>query len=125
MILVHIKKVLEEVSGADFTSVFNDIVYDSQDFSSYLKDAFEVFGWSYTKIPSKKSSWNYGLKTVANNNGVKVISILENSAAFKSGLVEKDKLIAINSNVINNDLDEWMGYFKNENIQFTIERRGG
>lgn len=118
------KNIIEEISGIDFTSIFDNIIYGSQDFSPYLKDAFEVFGWCYEIVPSKKISWNYGLKTVVENNEIKVIRVLENSAACDSGLVVEDKLIAVNGYVLKDNLDKWMGNFKNKVIRLAIERRG-
>ena len=118
------KKTLEKISGIDFTDVFNDLIYGTKDFTKYLKKAFNVFGWDYTKIPSQKLANRYGLKTLVRDGNLLVVSVLEGSAAYLSALAKDDKLIAVNGFTINNDLESWIKYFSEDDLVLLIEREG-
>ena len=116
------KNNLEKISGIDFTDVFNDLIYGTKDFTKYLKKAFNVFGWDYTNIPSKKLANRYGLKTLFKDGNSLVVSVLEGSAAYLSALAKDDKLIAVNGFTINNDLESWLKYFSEDDLLLLIER---
>ena len=116
------KNNLEKISGIDFTDVFNDLIYGTKDFTKYLKKAFNVFGWDYTNIPSKKLANRYGLKTLFKDGNLLVVSVLEGSAAYLSALAKDDKLIAVNGFTINNDLESWLKYFSEDDLVLLIER---
>ena len=116
------KKTLEKISGIDFTDVFNDLIYGTKDFTKYLKKAFNVFGWDYTNIPSKKLANRYGLKTLFKDGNLLVVSVLEDSSAYLSALAKDDKLIAVNGFTINNDLESWLKYFSEDDLVLLIER---
>ena len=77
------KDALESVSGTDFTSLFDALIYGAKDFSPYLQRAFAVFGWKYSAIKSENASWLYGFKTQIKNNEVHVISIMKTVLLLK------------------------------------------
>ena len=116
------KNNLEKISGIDFTDVFNDLIYGTKDFTKYLKKAFNVFGWDYTNIPSKKLANRYGLKTLFKDGNLLVVSVLEDSSAYLSALAKDDNLIAVNGFTINNDLESWLKYFSEDDLVLLIER---
>ncbi len=116
------KNTLESISGFDFTNLFDAIVYGNEDFSPYLKRAFSHFGWKYIRVNSENAPWIYGFKIQLKNNQVYVISVLENSVAFESGVIENDQLIAVNGIKINQNLDKWLSYFYNSSIELTLFR---
>ena len=47
------KHLLEEISGMDFTSIFNSIIYGKEDFGPFIKEALQVFGWQFKELTSK------------------------------------------------------------------------
>jgi len=116
------KDALESVSGTDFTNLFDALVYGVQDFSPYLQRAFSVFGWKYNAVESENKLWLYGFKTQLKNNEVHVISVLENSSAFESGLLENDHILSINCVKVNQNLDKWLSYFHRSTIELSIFR---
>ena len=116
------KDALESVSGTDFTKLFDALIYGVQDFSPYLQRAFAVFGWKYSAIKSENASWLYGFKTQIKNNEVHVISVLENSSAFESGLIENDHIISINGIKVSQNLNKWLSYFNSSPIELSIFR---
>ena len=116
------KDALESVSGTDFTNLFDALIYGVQDFSPYLQRAFAVFGWKYSAIKSDNAPWLYGFKTQLKNNEVHVISVLENSSAFESGLTENDHIISINGIKVSQNLNKWLSYFNSTPIELSIFR---
>ena len=51
-----------------------------------------------------------------------MISVLENSAAFESGLIENDHIISINGIKLNQNLEKWLSYFNSSTIELSIFR---
>ena len=121
---VSYKELLESVSGISFDKVFRNLVYGKEDFHPYLEESLAVFGWSFKAVKHENCSWNYGFKSSFNNNKLKIISVLENSAAFNSHLMEDDQILAVNNYSLNNNLDKWLNYFNNDDIILRISRKG-
>ena len=116
------KNMLEKVSGSDFNEIFDNLIYNTTDFTKYLKKAFNVFGWEYENIPSENLSFRNGFKVSVQAGKLVVLSVLEKSSGYYSGLAPGDKLISINGYSINNDLNSWLNYFKNESVILSVER---
>ena len=79
IMLILTKQLLEEISGMDFTSIFNSIIYGKEDFGAFIQEALQVFGWQFKELTSKKSTWNFGFKTQLKNGCQHVISVLESA----------------------------------------------
>ncbi len=118
------KKKLEEISGISFDDVFDDLIHGKVDFFNYLGDAMEVFGWKIMKRTSIRSSWNYGFKSVLQNNMYKVINVIECSSADNSGLIYEDNIHSVNGFKLENNLENWLTYFKDDEIILSVERAG-
>jgi predicted metalloprotease with PDZ domain len=116
------KELLESVSGISFDEVFRNLIYGKEDFHPYLVQSLAVFGWSFKSVKHENCSWNYGFKSSLNNNNIKVINVLENSAAFNSHLMKDDQILAVNNYSLNNNLDKWLNYFNNDDIILRISR---
>ena len=121
---VSYKELLESVSGISFDEVFRNLIYGKEDFHPYLVESLAVFGWSFKAVKHENCSWNYGFKSSLNSNNIKVINVLENSAAFNSHLMEDDQILAVNNYSLNNDLDKWLNYFNDDDIVLRISRKG-
>ena len=118
------KNALETVSGESFTSIFDKIIYGKEDFSNFLEEALKVFGWKFSIIKSENISWQLGLKTYFKNGHLKVLNVLEGSAAYGSLVVKEDEILAINDFRIDNNLDHWLNYFENDQIVLKVSRNG-
>lgn len=118
------KEKLESISKSSFDDVFNNLIYNTLDFSNYLESALEVFGWKYEIEKSKNWSWQYGFKTKLTSGKVEIENVLEKSAAYNSPLVFKDQIIAVNNFYLENNLEHWLEYFKDEDVVLTINRGG-
>ena len=118
------KEKLESISKSSFDDVFNNLIYNTLDFSNYLESALEVFGWKYEIEKSKNWSWQYGFKTKSTSGKVEIENVLEKSAAYNSPLVFKDQILAVNNFYLENNLEHWLEYFKDEDVILTIKRGG-
>ena len=118
------KSTLESISGVSFTSIFNKIIYGKEDFQTFLEDALKEFDWNFSVIKSKNISWQLGMKTYFKNGKLKVLNILENSAAYNSIVVIEDEILAVNDFKIDNNFDHWLNYFENDKIVLKVNRNG-
>jgi predicted metalloprotease with PDZ domain len=118
------KEKLESISKSSFDDVFNNLIYNTLDFSNYLESALGVFGWKYEIEKSKNWSWQYGFKTKLKSGKVEIENVLENSAAYNSSLVFKDQILAVNNFHLENNLEHWLEYFKDEDVVLIINRGG-
>ena len=88
-----------------------------------MKDALEVFGWNF-EIKKHIKTAQYGFKTITYQSDLKISNVLENSAAFKSRLAVDDKILAINNFFLEENLENWLEYFKNDQVILKINRNG-
>ena len=68
--------------------------------------------------------WNYGFKANWVNGSFNVLNVLEGSAAALSGIVKEDKVHSVNGFKLKNDLNNWLEYFKKDEIAISFERAG-
>ena len=115
---------MEEVSGVVFDDVFDELIYGCSDFTPFLENAMKSFGWSMTEIKPIFNTHNFGLKASNSNGFSEVVGILENGAADQSGIVIGDVIHSLNGVRLSNDLENWLNYFKNDNLILSIERKG-
>ena len=118
------KSNLESVSGESFDAIFSEIIYGIKDFKNYLIEALKVFGWGFSSKKAENISWQYGIKTYNKDKKVIVQNILENSAGDKSLIVKEDEIIAVNEFRIEDNFDNWLGYFENDEIVLKVNRNG-
>jgi len=118
------KSNLESVSGESFDAIFSEIIYGKKDFKNYLIEALKVFGWGFSSKKAENICWQYGIKTYNKDKKVIVQNILENSAGDKSLIVKEDEIIAVNEFHIEDNFDNWLGYFENDEIVLKVNRNG-
>lgn len=119
------KQYLEEESGVSFNDIFDDLIYGKADFTPYLNEALYEFGLKIDVEENKKYSYRYGFISLWTNNRCEISNVLEDSSAYNSGLVEMDKIIAINGISLNNNINKCLEYHKDsEELLLSIERNG-
>jgi predicted metalloprotease with PDZ domain len=119
------KQYLEEESGVSFDDIFDDLIYGKADFTPYLNEALSEFDLNIDVKENKKHSYRYGFISLWTNNRCEISNVLEDSSAYNSGLVEMDKIIAINGISLNNNIDKCLEYHKDaEELLLSIERNG-
>ena len=118
------KNTLEAISGVNFTSIFDKIIYGKEDFQDFLEEAFKVFGWKFSVVKSENKSWQFGIKTYLKNGNLKVLNVLENSAGYNSILIKEDEILAVNNFKVDNNFDHWLNYFQDDKIVLKVNRNG-
>ncbi len=114
-------RICEKVAGASFGDFFKDYVYGNKDFSVPLKECFGYLGIDMVKSPSVHlNEAVFGFKTVDFGNNRKVSLIAPESPAWEAGLGIGDEILAVNGYTFKNDFNEWINYFKNEDIELTV-----
>ena len=118
------QQLLEKVSGSSFQDIFDDLIYGNSDFTPYLNEAFNYYSWRFIAEVDSTVTNNFGFKAQRSSNGFKIQAVLEQSSAACSGLVLGDVIHAVNGFKLNNDLNNWLTYFKTDQLVLSIERKG-
>jgi predicted metalloprotease with PDZ domain len=123
--LTDYQKIIEKLTGNSWDDFFNNFVLGTVDYKEQLNECLGYLGLSLNTEPSDFIvESKFGMKTDNSRTlGEKIISVLPNSATDKAGLTVDDEIIAINSYVINNDLNRWFRYFSNQNKHVLFRRR--
>ena len=108
---------MNEVSGGHHNDFFTQYVYSPSDFEVPLLEAFDYLGIDFVKEPSIHSCENnFGFKCIDNNFYSKVSLVAPYSPAWKAGLFQGDEIMAVNGQMLKNNLNHWLHYFKDEEI---------
>ncbi|MBS1651852.1 MAG: M61 family metallopeptidase [Bacteroidetes bacterium] len=115
-------KIVNEVAGNNFAGFFEKYVYGTTDFEEALQPCFEYLGIDFLKTHNPHTSDHYyGFKVSDHNNAAKVTLVAPYSPAWKAGLFAGDEIIAINSIVLKNNLNNWLHYFlHNESVELLV-----
>ncbi len=119
------QQLLEKVAGVSFDDIFQQLVYCTNDYEPFLIEALQFDGYTFGK-KTMKGLDQYGIKVQNSIEGVEITNVLEGSAAYLSGLVEGDKIMAVNDVVVTNNVTSWVNFFTDEenDLFVTINRKG-
>jgi predicted metalloprotease with PDZ domain len=111
-------ELLEKIGEGSFDDIVKDLINGKTNYLPYLQNALTIDGQELKKKSSKGSEL-YGFK-FGTPNQHDVVSVLENSSAHQSGIIEGDTIHSINNIQINNTINEWLNYFSKENHPLSI-----
>lgn len=121
----NIIQLCEEAAGKSLASFFDDYVYGTKNYEPILIECFEYLGIEMKRLPnSNMSEQIYGFKTIDYGSFKKVSMVAQNSPAWKAGLSINDEIIAVNSFSVKTDLNDWLNYWKDDQIQLTVNSSG-
>ena len=107
------KRVTEQFAGKELTDFFDAYVNGSEDFTNRLTESMEFFGLQFQKLPSAIYHEAYlGVKIMDN----KVMMVYPDSPADLGGVSVGDEIVIINGIKVNDDLSQWLEYFKDKPI---------
>ncbi len=107
------KAEIEKFAEGDLTAYFDNYINGARDYTAQLEAALEFFGLGMKRLPSPVFYEAYlGVKLLEN----KVAMVFPNSPAEQGGISVNDEIVIINGLKINNDLSEWLEYFKDAPI---------
>lgn len=119
------KASIEKWSGESFDDFFNQFIWGSHDFSQELSNCFDLRGFSIEKSPSKNAAERFGILTKPEETKEAVVlHVAENSAAWKAGLSREDKIMFVNGYAVENNLNQWLGYFEQDSIKLQVIKGG-
>ena len=107
------KSVVERFARKDLTSFFDAFVNGAEDFTIQLNESAAYFGLQLKKLPSTTFHEAYLGARIADG---KVLTIFPNSPAQKGGMSIGDEVVIINGYKVNDDLSQWLEYFKDTSI---------
>ena len=120
------KALIEEVSGADYSNIYNNLLHGTEDYTSYLKSALKYIDCDLSiELNNNYHEANLGFVIKYDSNNCLIDNIYPNSPAENLGLSFNDEIIAINGIKVNNDLEHWANYFKNDEIALSIKQHLG
>jgi predicted metalloprotease with PDZ domain len=115
----------EKVAGISLAEFFKKYVYGTEDFEPMLNECFHYVGVEMKKYPSTHiNESNFGFKVTEHAHLTKVVLVAPFSPAWKAGLSIGDDVIAVNSYSIKNDLNNWLNYFKEQEVNLTVSSQG-
>ena len=120
------KNIIEEVSSADFSDIYNNLLHGTKDYTSYLNEALKYIGCELS-VEANKNYHEAHLGFIEKYDGSQCIidNVYPNSPADNLGLSINDEIVAINGIKINKDFDHWANYFKGEEIALSVKRELG
>ncbi len=119
------KRSIESFSGISFDEFFQHYIWGCAEFTDELSVCFKLRGFELHKESSKLGTERFGmiLKPEETKEAV-LLHVFENSAAWNAGLAREDKIISVNGQRIESNLNQWLGYFEKDNIELQVEKAG-
>ncbi len=118
------KQTLEKFAGTSFDVLFEKYVHGTTDFTQILNESFESLGLKMnSKANDKISQSKLGIKALLQGNYFVVKSIYLDSPADIAGIMLEDELIAVNGMDALGNIDAWLNYFKNDEIEILVKRK--
>ena len=113
--------ICETCAGASLKDFFANYVYGNANFETPLSECFAYLDIEMQKIPNHHACETlYGFKTIDFGHNRKVSLIAPDSPSWNTELSIGDEILAVNGYTLKNDFNEWMNYFKDEDIELTI-----
>jgi len=119
------KKIVEEFAGEKLDSLFKNYFNGLHSFESILVEAFEGVGL-VIKLSFNPNFANalLGVKTLLVGDKTIVSQISPGSSADLGKIMLQDEIVAINGFKVYNNLEKWVEYFKDTQIELTVMRAG-
>jgi predicted metalloprotease with PDZ domain len=119
------KRELEAVGNCSFDDYFTEYVYGNKPYESILIDALEYIGLELEQKPSAiYSHARLGVKCIVDGDKTIAKIFYPGGPADLGGMMIDDQIVAINGIVINGNLEQWLGYFDDDEKRLTINRAG-
>jgi predicted metalloprotease with PDZ domain len=111
------RQVIEEVSGLDLTDFFADYVHGTDDYTEKLEACLQRLGYQVKKQPTEKQFESHLGFRYSNRE---VVSVFPGSPAARAGLTLDDKIISVNGISVEDELPEWLEYFKKDTLNMQV-----
>ena len=116
---------LEKYADENLSDFFENYYKGVHSFEPVLTAALEDLGLEIEMKPNPNQAINIlGIKTIVEKENTIVKNIYPGSSADLGGLTLEDKILAINQFEVQGDLEKWVDFFKDEQIELTVGRKG-
>jgi predicted metalloprotease with PDZ domain len=120
------RSVLENVSGSDFSELFNDYINGTRPYESIITEALDFLGLELKHGPSELySESKLGIKSLKSSSGGFIVKAMyPGGPAETGGMMLNDEIIAVNGYACNGELEKWLSYFDEDIKRLTLKRKG-
>jgi len=116
------RQTVEDLAGKKLDSIFERFINGACDFTDILISSLDYLGLRMEKKPTEFDHESFlGIRVLED----KVQAVFPDSPADKAGIASGDQLIAINEIKLNDNLSDWLQYFKNDPIRLKLIRENG
>lgn len=115
---------VEELGGKDILEILKKGVYGREDLLPLISEQLKSIGVELNLTDMELCETQYGFKVIPDGEAAKVVAIYPNSIAEQSGLVVGDVITSINQILLHKDINEWLAYFKEDDLVFRVMRLG-
>lgn len=114
---------IENIAGCSFQWLFDDYINGKKPFESIITNALEHLGFELDHEPSKSYTQSrLGLKTIPSGKDFIVHQMYPGSPAEIGGLMQGDRITAVNGFACDGELDKWLNYFDDDVKTVSVNR---
>jgi predicted metalloprotease with PDZ domain len=118
-------QLVTEMSGLDFSNLFEKLVYGRGFFEQELNDALNALGLELLFLPNPDSiARTLGVKTLLEQGVHKVHALVSGSISDLNGLMIGDRILALNGKMVRSDFSKWLDYYSGSNLTLLLDRSG-
>jgi predicted metalloprotease with PDZ domain len=120
-----IKGQLQQISGIDFSTLFEQYIHAANGYESLLQEAFSFYGIELQQeVPTELYKRSLGIKILTKTEKTYITDIAPGSPADVGGLAEGDQVVSINDQEITTNISEVLASLEHEMLKLVICRRG-
>ena len=117
--------VVEQHANENLKDFFANYYYGTHSFEPILAEALEQLGLEIKMDRNPSYSANIlGTKCLVENGKTIVKKVYPGSAIDLGGIMLEDEIVSINGFRVNGDLDKWVHYFEDDQIELGLNRAG-
>jgi predicted metalloprotease with PDZ domain len=116
---------IENITGEDWTELFQDYFHGTKAYEIILADALEYIGFELAHAPSPKySEAKLGIKSTPSGQNFVVNAVFSGGTADMGGIMLGDEILAINGFACQGELDQWLQMHDDVQKKLLVLRKG-
>jgi len=117
--------VVEKYANENLKDYFANYYYGLHSFEHIVSEALEQLGLVIKMDKNPAFSTNViGVKCLIEGSKTVVKKLYPGCAADLGGIILDDEIVSINGFKVNKDLDKWVEYFQDDQIELVVSRKG-
>jgi len=120
---VDYKSIIEQFSGISFDEFFQNYIWGTKDFTEELSKCLALREFELIKKPSKIASERFGIILRPDETSkALVLHVSPNSSGWNAGITREDVILSVNGFLLKKNLNEWLAYFENSEIELEVAK---